>query len=154
MIGPGIKSGKVDSLNKSGTALRRDSTIYSKPTWPSEREDTPKEHNYATITGEQEGKWESGTYSYAYQHGVILAHQLTKRGNEGNGLYQEMGTIDYMHMYSKPSPLLLSSERSAGPAHSREERGYTQLSSATLDAKSVYTSTVQTPANLYQGTAD
>ena len=151
VIGPGTITGKNGSLTKNGAELRRNSTIYSKPTWPNEggQVDTYKDHHCATIAGEQEEKCDSGTYSYAYQHNLHLPEQSLKKTGERKGdvAYQEMGTVDYMHMYSKPSPLLLSSERSASPPRS-VEKGYTHLSSATLDAASVYTNTVQRPTNL------
>ena len=146
MIAPGIYHDKGDNLNKSGTALRRNSTIYTKPTWPSHmKESDPKEHHYAAIPGEQENK----EYSYAYQHTALLTHhQSMKQGGgesgKSNGPYQKVGTTDYIEMYSTPSPLLVSSEPSASPA-CKEEKGYTKLSSATLNEPSVYTKTLYKP---------
>ena len=150
MLAPGVAfSDKDSTLTKNGAELRRNSTIYSKPSWPSEQHqdaDHHKDHHYATIAEDKE-KWDSGTYSYAYQHSLFQAQQSGKSAKGDKGLYQEMGTMDYMHMYSKPSPLLLSSERNASLPH-REESGYTHLNSATLNTASVYTNTVQKPANL------
>ena len=138
MIAPGIHHGKDDSLNKSGTALRRNSTIYSKPTWPGHTNETdPREHHYAVIAGEQE----RNEYSYAYQHDALPA--LMKQAEEGsgntNGTYQKIGTPDYIQMYSKPSTFPLSSEQGASPPAFKEERAYAKLSSATLNESSVYT---------------
>lgn len=141
MISPGIYR---DSPNLRGAAdLKRNSTIYSKPTWPSTETSTlAQEHTYATIPGEPDGKLESDAYSYAYQHNLV--HQSTKQADESSEKehhrpYQQMGNIDYMQMYSKPSPLLLSTTEKSSGVMQREERGYTHLSTATVDQDSVYT---------------
>ena len=66
--------------------------------------------NYATIS-------DLGEYSYAYQHPQQQSEEMDK-GNKG---YQQLGMGDYMHMYSKPSPLLVSNASRAN-APSVEER--------------------------------
>ena len=143
VIAPGMHHDKDDSLNKSGTALRRNSTIYSKPTWPGRTNETdPREHHYAVISGDQE----RNEYSYAYQHDALPAHTLMKpAAEEGSGKtdgpYQKIGTPDYIQMYSKPSTFPLSSEQSPSPPACKEEKRYTKLSSATLNESSVYNQT-------------
>ena len=150
MIAPGKHQHSDESLNKSGTGLRRISTPYSKPTSPSKTRDTDsyKDHHYAEIVGRQEEKSESEAYSYVYhQPHVVLTSQSVKaeeRSEKGKGHYQGMGTMNYIEMYSKLSSLVSSREESVSPPP-KEEEGYTKLSTATLNAESVYTNPVHKP---------
>ena len=152
VIAPGKHQHNDESLNESGTGLRRISTPYSKPTSPSKTRDTDsyKDHHYAEIVGRQEGKSESEAYSYVYhQPHVVLTRQSVKaeeRSGNGKGHYQGMGTMNYIEMYSKLSSLVSSREERVSPPP--KEEGYTKLSTATLNAESVYTNPVHKPKPL------
>ena len=56
-------------------------------------------------------------YSYAYQH----PSQQSEGMDKGSKYYQQLRMGDYMHMYSKPSPLLVR-DTSRANAPSVEER--------------------------------
>lgn len=154
MIAPGKHQHNDESLNESGTGLRRISTLYSKPTCPSKTRDTDsyEDHHYAEIVGRQEGKLDSEAYSYAYhQPHVVPTHQPMKaeeRSGNGKGHYQGMGTTNYIEMYSKLSSPVSSREESVSPPP--KEEGYTKLSTATLNAENVYTNPVHKPKLLEQ----
>ena len=171
-------SEEKEGIGKGGSTLNRNSTIYSKPVWPAERQssaDNVKDHNYATIPGKHDVQRDSGAYSYAYQHRACP--QVTTKPQEGKGnaksAYQELGTVDYtqmysraspllvgstavagsrqgdyMHTYPRPSPLLAGSIAVAGSHNDVEEKGYQKLESTTLNAESVYTEPLQTPEKL------
>ena len=108
----------------SGTALKRNSTIYSKPVWQTEQKsDKPKDHNYAqpVTLPVDERPQDTGEYSYAYQHHKH-PQQQSERMDKGNKGYQQLGMGDYMHMYSKPSPLLVrDTSRANAPSVEKRE---------------------------------
>lgn len=151
ILSDGVLESSKDKGN-TGSTLNRNSTIYSKPVWPAEAQsstDSVKEHNYATIPGEQERQCDTGAYSYAYQHQACPQTTTKPQEREGNArsAYQELGAVDYMHMYSKPSPLLVGSTAVKKSTHVEEKR-YQKIESTTLNAESVYTKPIQTPEKL------
>ena len=104
----------------SGTALKRNSTIYSKPVWPTQQvnSDNPKDHKYAQpVTSSADKKLQDpGVYSYAYQHQFHPTQQPPEEMDKKSKGYQQLGMVDYMHMYSKPSPLLGNLSRPNNPS--------------------------------------
>ena len=103
-----------------------------------------KEHHYATIPAEQSGvATDTEIYSYAYQHHLDSTVELVPRKQfdetgRGKGVYQGLGIVDYIQMYSKPSPLLVGGGQSKPqPSLQGEEKGYKELSTATLNPDSI-----------------
>ena len=142
---------KEESRSVKSASLQRNSTIYAKPIWPNNehgKDSNVKDHQYATIPGEEERASDVGAYSYAYQHHMCPQMLAESKGTtKTGGAYTEFGTADYLHMYSKPSPLLVGH---SGPivttqSLSIEERGYKQLESTTLNTANIYTKPVPTP---------
>ena len=138
------ESGVEEGSSRSKSGLNRVSTLYSKPFWPSDQQqdmDVIKDHHYATIPAEQN---DQTVYSYAYQHHMKSEVQLAqmKQEKNGKGIYQDLGTVDYIVMYSKPSPLLVNSERNITPPAHIDEMKYKELSTATLNPPSIYTNPI------------
>ena len=68
-----------------------------------ENSDNPKDHKYV----QPERLQDPGVYSYAYLHQFHPTQQQPKEMDKGNEGYQKLGMGEYMHMYSKPSLLLV-----------------------------------------------
>ena len=73
--------------------------------------------------------------------GTKLGKQAKGEREERNHLYQEIGIVDYEHMYSKaaaPQPTISGKTDSSSQ---EKEREYAELSNTTLESTSVYTNT-------------
>ena len=70
--------------------------------------------------------------------GTKPGKQAKEEREEQNHLYQEIGIVDYEHMYSKAAPQPTISDKTDSSSQEKE-REYVELSNTTLESTSVYT---------------
>ena len=71
---------------------------------------------------------DQGAYSSVYQH-HNHPQQQSEAMDEGSTDYQKLGMGDYMHMYSKPSPLLVGNESRENASSADKGEDHPQQSS-------------------------
>lgn len=129
-------------ISGSRKEVKRISSIYSKPVWVTEQSKVDPENNkYANpVSPDKEEQRGSGVYSYPYMHPPQGSKGADGTQNRSNG-YQKLGDGDYMHMYSKPSPLLVS--RATQPTSEEEEYEQMILNRETPSVPHPYTEPLQ-----------